>query len=293
MVLNFTTSRIAGVIVVYLSGAILFGGESASLLILVKNLLNKSHQIVLDLGNVTHFDSGSVGTLVAVCASARKVGGDIKFVNLGNHIKEVLQITKFLTVFEIFDKTEDAIASKGPRQQANHPGHVTEARPLFFFIPIFAGNIILRHLMSTNLPLISVLGVFHAFHRLGLERVSFLEQLVHTLRIRAFDVGQSLQISSLLARPHSHLSGGNATVSTLWLFPRTCSLSAPAVFTSVFFGAAFVFAIFFLGVALLLTSFLLIAFFIGATFLPRLLFEFVFCSAFALVVIRANRTSGY
>ncbi len=115
MVLNFTTSRIAGVIVVYLSGAILFGEESASLLILVKNLLNKSHQIVLDLGDVTHFDSGSVGTLVAVCASARKVGGDIKFANLGIHTIEVLQITKFLTVFEIFGKTEDAIASfKGP-----------------------------------------------------------------------------------------------------------------------------------------------------------------------------------
>jgi anti-anti-sigma factor len=111
MVLSFITSRIAGVIVVYLSGAILFGEESASLLILVKNLLNNSHQIVLDLGNVTHFDSGSVGTLVAVCASARKVGGDIKFANLGNHTKEVLQITKFLTVFEIFGKTEDAIAS--------------------------------------------------------------------------------------------------------------------------------------------------------------------------------------
>jgi anti-anti-sigma factor len=111
MVLSFTTSRTAGVIVVYLSGAILFGEESASLLILVKNLLNNSHQIVLDLGNVTHFDSGSVGTLVAVCASARKVGGDIKFANLGKHTKEVLQITKFLTVFEIFDKTEDAIAS--------------------------------------------------------------------------------------------------------------------------------------------------------------------------------------
>jgi hypothetical protein len=38
MVLNFTTSRIAGVIVVYLSDAILFGEESASLLILVKDL---------------------------------------------------------------------------------------------------------------------------------------------------------------------------------------------------------------------------------------------------------------
>jgi anti-anti-sigma factor len=111
MVLSSTTSRIAGVIVVYLSGAILFGEESASLLTLVKNLLHNSRQIVLDLGNITHFDSGSVGTLVAVCASARKVGGDIKFANLGSHTKEVLQITKFLTVFEIFGKTEDAIAS--------------------------------------------------------------------------------------------------------------------------------------------------------------------------------------
>jgi anti-anti-sigma factor len=111
MVLNITTSRIGGVIVVYLSGPMLFGEESASLQILVKDLLNRSRQIVLDLGNVTHFDSGSVGTLVAAYASARKVGGAIKFANLTNHTKEVLQITNFLTVFEIFGKTEDAIAS--------------------------------------------------------------------------------------------------------------------------------------------------------------------------------------
>jgi len=111
MVLNITTSRIAGVNVVYLCGSFMFGEESASLLILVKELLNKSRQIVLDLGNVTHFDSGSVGTLVAVCDSARKVGGEIKFANLSDHTKEVLQITKFLTVFEIFSRTEDAIES--------------------------------------------------------------------------------------------------------------------------------------------------------------------------------------
>jgi anti-anti-sigma factor len=111
MALNIITSRIGGVIVVYLNGPMLFGEESASLQILVKDLLNKSRQIVLDLGNVTHFDSGSVGTLVAVYASARKVGGAIKFANLADHTKEVLQITNFLTVFEIFGKTEDAIAS--------------------------------------------------------------------------------------------------------------------------------------------------------------------------------------
>src|SRR5712692_8514823 len=86
-------------------------------------------------------------------------------------------------------------------------------------------------------------------------------------------------------------SSANATVSTLWLFPRTCFLSAPAVFppvvflppifvfTSAFFGAAFFFANFFLGVALFL---------IGTTFLPAVLFDFVrFFLVFFLVAMRA------
>jgi anti-sigma B factor antagonist len=111
MVLNTTTSRMDGVIVVYLSGVIFFGEESASLRILVKDLLNKSRQIVLDLGNVTRIDSSGLGTLVALYVSARKIGGDIKFANLGNHAKELLQITRLETLFEIFGKTEDAIAS--------------------------------------------------------------------------------------------------------------------------------------------------------------------------------------
>jgi len=111
MVLSTSTSRMDGAIVVYLSGAIFFGAESACLQVLVKELLQECPRIVLDLGKVTHIDSGGVGALVAVYASARKVGGSIKFANLGTHPNEVLQITKLATVFEIFEKTEDAVAS--------------------------------------------------------------------------------------------------------------------------------------------------------------------------------------
>src|SRR5712692_6603377 len=71
------------------------------------------------------------------------------------------------------------------------------------FIQIFAGNIVLRHLVRANFLLISVPGVFDARHYVGLERVSFIEQLVDTLRIRTFDAGQSLQISRLPARTRS------------------------------------------------------------------------------------------
>ena len=111
MALNITSRTIDEVIVVRLWGAILFGEESASLRIRVKDLLDNSPQIVLDLGDVTRIDSGGLGTLVALYAAARKVGGDIKLANLGNHAREVLQITRLVTVFEIFGKTEDAIMS--------------------------------------------------------------------------------------------------------------------------------------------------------------------------------------
>jgi anti-sigma B factor antagonist len=111
MALNATTSKIDGIIVVYLSGAILFGDESASLRTLVKSLLNQSTQIVLDLGDVTYIDSGGLGTLVALYASARKIGGDIRLARVGRRAKEVLTITKLVTLFEVFDKTESAVAS--------------------------------------------------------------------------------------------------------------------------------------------------------------------------------------
>jgi steroid delta-isomerase-like uncharacterized protein len=109
--LKANTISTDGVIVVYLSGVILFREESASLRNLVKDLLNKSRHIVLDLGEVTHIDSGGLGTLVGLYVSARRFGGNIKLAKVGGHANEVLQITKLVTVFEVFDKTEDAVAS--------------------------------------------------------------------------------------------------------------------------------------------------------------------------------------
>ena len=111
MALSITNKSINGVIVVRLSGTIFFDDESTSLRVHVKNLLNESLQIVLDLGNVTRIDSSGLGTLVALYVSARKIGGDIKLANLGNHIKEALRITRLVTVFDIFDRTDDAVAA--------------------------------------------------------------------------------------------------------------------------------------------------------------------------------------
>jgi anti-anti-sigma regulatory factor len=49
--------------------------------------------------------------LVALYVSARKIGGDVRLARVGHQPKEVLQITKLVTLFEVFDKTENAITS--------------------------------------------------------------------------------------------------------------------------------------------------------------------------------------
>ena len=73
--------------VVHLSGAIFFDEESTFLRVHVKDVLDKSGQIVLDLGNVTRMDSSRLGTLVALQYRPGRVGGDIRLANLGDHIK--------------------------------------------------------------------------------------------------------------------------------------------------------------------------------------------------------------
>lgn len=118
MALRITQSVLDGISIVHLSGAIFFAEESACLRVHVKGLLENSRQIVLDLGDVTRIDSSGLGTLVALYVSARKVGGNIKLANLGNHIKEALRITRLATVFDIFDKTEDAVAAFHPSAAA-------------------------------------------------------------------------------------------------------------------------------------------------------------------------------
>ena len=61
------------------------------------------------------------------------------------------------------------------------------------FIQIFAGHVILRHLMRANFLLIRAAGGFHARDYVGFKRVSFLQQIADTLRICTLDAGQSLQ----------------------------------------------------------------------------------------------------
>ena len=112
MALKMTNREVDGVAVVELEGRIVLGEESNALRERVKSLLaaNKK-KIVLNMDNVTYIDSAGLGTLVATHHSAKSQSASLRLSNLGSKFQEVLQVTKLLTVFEVFDSEAAAIQS--------------------------------------------------------------------------------------------------------------------------------------------------------------------------------------
>jgi len=111
MQLRMSTRSIEGVLVVDCSGRLVFGEESASLRDMVKKLLSESPKLVMNLREVNHIDSGGLGTLVSLYTTARNAGGAVKLASLSKRVGDLLQITKLLTIFEVFDDEEAAARS--------------------------------------------------------------------------------------------------------------------------------------------------------------------------------------
>ena len=100
-----------GIIVVDCAGRLVFGEETAALRDRVKALVAQESRIILNLAEVTYIDSGGLGTLVALYTTARNAGGSIKLCRLTPRVGDLLQVTKLLTVFEVYGSEEDAVAS--------------------------------------------------------------------------------------------------------------------------------------------------------------------------------------
>jgi len=99
--------------VVDCSGRLVFGEESASLRSTVKKLLTQSPKLVLNLHDVSQVDSGGLGTLVSLYTTARSAGGTVKLARLSQRVGDLLQITKLVTIFEVYDDEEKAAKSFG------------------------------------------------------------------------------------------------------------------------------------------------------------------------------------
>ena len=111
MQLKLTVRTVDDIVVVDCAGRIVFGEESADLRDTVRMVITQSKRVILNLSGVTYIDSGGLGTLVSLYTTARNAGGAIKLANLTQRVGDLLQVTKLVTIFEVFDNEEDAIQS--------------------------------------------------------------------------------------------------------------------------------------------------------------------------------------
>ncbi len=105
--------RVVGeVTILDLMGRITIGEGSVQLRDAVSRLLEAGrNRIILNLEGVTYVDSSGIGELVSRYTTTKNQGGQLKLLKLTKKIKDLLMITRLLTVFEIYEDEQSALAS--------------------------------------------------------------------------------------------------------------------------------------------------------------------------------------
>ena len=101
--------NVDGILIVDCKGRIIFGEESARLRDTLHGLIVKDGRIILNLTGMNHMDSGGLGTLVALFNSARATGAAIKMAGLNPRMRDLLEITRLTSFFDVADTVEDAL----------------------------------------------------------------------------------------------------------------------------------------------------------------------------------------
>ena len=113
MALILNTRQVNGHIIVEASGKLEFGDPCLQLRELAKRLTHEGGRFfVLDLSGVSNIDSAGLGLLLSIYATIRNQGGDLKLLNVGKHIKDLLRVMGLAHVFQMFEDEDVAIRAK-------------------------------------------------------------------------------------------------------------------------------------------------------------------------------------
>ena len=112
MSVKLNTRQVGDVTVMDVSGRITLGEGSSTLRDALRDLVAKGNKkILLNLGDVTYIDSSGIGELVSGFTTVANSGGTLKLLGLTKRVKDLLQITKLYTVFDVHEDEAHAVRS--------------------------------------------------------------------------------------------------------------------------------------------------------------------------------------
>ena len=110
--LNIRERQAGDVTILDLEGKITIGEGSVGLRNAIRRLMQEGKKkILLNLSGVGYVDSSGIGELVSSYTTINREGGQLKLLKLTQKIKDLLTITKLLTVFDTYDDESEALNS--------------------------------------------------------------------------------------------------------------------------------------------------------------------------------------
>jgi anti-sigma B factor antagonist len=112
MRLYLTPMDVGDVTIIEAAGRITLGENVEILRDQMHQLVGKGRRkILLNLAEVTYIDSSGIGEMVSCYTSLANLGGTVKLLKLTRRVRDLLQITKLSTVFEVFEEESEAVRS--------------------------------------------------------------------------------------------------------------------------------------------------------------------------------------
>jgi anti-sigma B factor antagonist len=109
--MDMTVHVRGSVAIIELSGPVRLHGDD-ELPALIAGLLERgSLKFLLNLHRAHHIDSVGLAAIVRAFTRVSRVGGRLKLLHVQKRVRDVLDLTKLSTVFEMFDSEEHALRS--------------------------------------------------------------------------------------------------------------------------------------------------------------------------------------
>lgn len=110
--LDISERQSGDVTILDLNGSIRMGEGCISLRNALRGLAEGGkNKILLNLASVKNVDSSGIGELIANYTSLTRDGGQLKLLNLTEKIRDLLVITKLLTVFDAYESETEGLSS--------------------------------------------------------------------------------------------------------------------------------------------------------------------------------------
>jgi anti-sigma B factor antagonist len=107
-----TNRTVDGVEIIALQGKITIGSGDTQLREVISNAIGSGRtNVLLDLSGVTTIDSSGIGELVGSYTTVTNRGGKLKLLHLPAKLNELLHVTQLITVFEVYENEQEALAS--------------------------------------------------------------------------------------------------------------------------------------------------------------------------------------